>query len=102
MDHPHLLPNNICVLGEYVITYDASIKTEMFSCADYNEIMFHMENGRYQIVNNYHMGPRLIINPAAGGFRDVPFKPETFWLLPPGVRANQLSTERFSDVGFTR
>lgn len=93
--------NILYVLGNYLLVYNASIEVEIFSCEDYDGIIFLMEDARYQLINNYHMGPRLVINPWNGGFQDMPFKPDTFWLLPPGVQASQLSEERFTDVGFT-
>jgi hypothetical protein len=93
---------NIYVLGPYVLTFDATISVEYFSCESYNEVMFTVGPKKYQVVNNFHMGPRIIINPLAGGCEDIPFKPGTFWLLPEGVTAEELSKEQFAHVSFTR
>jgi hypothetical protein len=93
---------NMYVLGPYVLTFDAAIKVEYFSCESYNGVMFTVGDKKYQVVNNYYMGPRLIINPLAGGFEDIPFKPGTFWLLPEGATAEELSKEQFAHVAFTR
>lgn len=93
---------NIHILGPYALTFDATIKVESFSCESYDGVAFTAGDKAYQVINNYHMGPRLIINPHAGGFEDVPFKPETFWLLPKDVVAKELSKEEFIHVAFTR
>lgn len=93
---------NMYVLGSYVLTFDAIIKVESFSCESYDGVAFTVDDKNYQVINNYHMGPRLVINPRAGGFEDVPFKPETFWLLPEGIVAKELSKEEFIHVAFTR
>lgn len=93
---------NMYVLGPYMLTFDASIKVESFSCEFYNGIVFATQDARYQVINNYHMGPRIIINPHLGGFEDIPFKPETFWFLPEGVVACELSKEEFTHVSLAR
>ena len=90
------------VLGEYLITYDASIKVEMFSEKDYHGIYFFMEDGQYQLINNFHMGPRMIINLKNGYNHDIPFKPATFSFLPPGVTACEMNKEPFIHVSFAR
>lgn len=99
---PHQHPVNMYILGHYVITYDASMKTEVFSCESYNGITFFTEEGRYQVINNYHMGPRIVINLHDGSFRDMPFKPDTFDYLPKGTSASELKNEGFEYVCFTR
>lgn len=93
---------NMYVLGSYVLTFDVAIKVESFSCESYDGVVFTVGDKTYQVINNYHMGPRLIINPHAGGFEDMPFKPETFGFLPKGIVANELSKEEFIHVAFTR
>lgn len=93
---------NMYVLGPYMLTYDASLKTEMFSEKDYHGIIFTNDKGRYQVINNYHMGPRMIVNYHGGGFEDIPFKPASFWCLPPGVTAEELEKESFIHVAFAR
>lgn len=71
----------------------------MYSNTSYNGIIFHTEDARYDVVNNPHLGPRIIINPHGGGFEDMPFKPETFGFLPKGVTAIEFlgTTKGISD-----
>lgn len=80
----------IYVLDKYIITYPINIKTEMYSCKDYYGIIFITEECRYDVCHNYLMGDRLIINPAAGGFKDIPFKEATFGFLPEGVSVKEI------------
>jgi hypothetical protein len=77
------------ILDSYILTYDEKIKTETFECEQYYGITFHMKDKRYQVLHNYDLGNRIIINPNNGGFQDIPFKPDTFWFLPPGVEARE-------------
>lgn len=77
----------IYILGPYILQFDADMPIETFSEPWYHGIIFLAEDGRYQVINNYYWGPRLIINPKAGGCEDIPFKPETFGFLPEGVTA---------------
>lgn len=90
------------VLGPYMLTFDTSISVEVFSCESYNGVVFSDAQAKYQVINNYHMGPRMIINPHLGGFDDVPFKSDTFWLLPEGVTACELNKEQFTHVALAR
>jgi hypothetical protein len=83
--------NNLYTLGPYLITYDTTMKTETFSEASYHGIIFITSEARYQLINNYHLGTRLIINPHDGGCQDIPFKPATFVFLPEGVGAHLIS-----------
>jgi hypothetical protein len=78
------------VMGNYLITYDINMKIETYSCKDYSGIMFFTEDCRYDVCHNYLMGDRLIINPTAGGFRDIPFKPATFGFLPDNVTVKEI------------
>jgi hypothetical protein len=74
-------------LNKYTIKYDHRIKTEIFSNTQYYGIIFFMDDGQYEILHNYDMGDRLLINLNNGSNKDVPFKEETFWMLPKGVEA---------------
>lgn len=89
------------IVGPYVLTYDASLKTETFSEDCCCGITFYLKDGRYQVVNNYHMGLRLIVNYHNGGWQDIPFKPSSFWVLP-SVEVSELAEESFAHVAFTR
>lgn len=78
-------------LDNYLITYDHTFKTETYSCEWYYGIIFWDDQGnKYDVIHNYALGNRIIINPAAGGFSDIPFKPATFGFLPEGVEAKEI------------
>ena len=81
----HRKEYSVYVLDKYIITYPVKFKTETYSCKDYYGIIFITDEYRYDVCHNYLMGDRLIINPTAGGFRDIPFKPATFGFLPDGI-----------------
>ena len=81
---------SIYTFNNYLITYDNSVHAETYSCKDFSGIIFTTKDCRYDVCNNFLMGPRLIINPHAGGFRDIPFKPATFGFLPEGVEAKEI------------
>lgn len=88
-----VVPNkqySMYVLGTYLITYDSNMSVETYSCKDYSGIIFTTEDCKYDVCNNFLLGPRIIINPKAGGFQDIPFKPATFGFLPPGVEAKEI------------
>ena len=74
-------------LDKYVIFIPKDMEVELYSCKDYHGIILITEDCKYDVCNNYLMGDRLIINPKAGGFKDIPFKPSTFGFLPEGVIA---------------
>jgi len=78
------------VLDKYLITYPTTFKVETYSCKDYYGIIFITEDCRYDVCHNYLMGDRLIRNPAAGGFSDIPFKPATFGFLPDGIEVKEI------------
>jgi hypothetical protein len=78
------------VLDKYMITYPKHMATETYSSKDFYGIIFITEDCRYDVCHNYLMGDRLIINPKAGGFSDIPFKPATFGFLPTGVEVKEI------------
>jgi hypothetical protein len=78
-------------LDNYLITYDHTFKTETYSCQWYYGIIFwDDQDNKYDVIHNYYLGNRLIINPKAGGFSDIPFKPATFGFLPDGIEVTEL------------
>jgi len=81
---------SVYVLDKYLITYPLTLKTEMYSCKDYYGIIFFTDEAKYDVCHNYLMGDRLIINPTAGGFQDIPFKPATFGFLPEGIAVQEI------------
>ena len=81
---------SVYVLDKYLITYPTKIKIETYSCKDYYGIVFITDSCRYDVCHNYLMGDRLIMNPTAGGFSDIPFKPATFGFLPDGIEVKEI------------
>ena len=81
---------NIYVLDKYMITYPIRYEVETYSTKDFCGIIFLTDDCRYDVCHNYLMGDRLIINPKAGGFRDIPFKPATFGFLPEGIIVREI------------
>ncbi len=52
----------------------------------YSGAVFTLKNGDvYDICNNYHMGPRLLIK-AAGKHSDIPFKETSYSCLPKQIK----------------
>ncbi len=80
---------NIYILDKYIIHYDNSIIPEFFSEKSYYGIIFYINDGRYELIHNFHLGNRILINEKSG-WQDIPFKKETFGFLPPGVRAEEI------------
>ena len=80
----------VCQLGNYLFLYPTKLEKERYSCKDYSGIIFETDDCRYDVCNNYLMGFRLIINPKAGGFKDIPFKPATFGLLPEDIIVKEI------------
>lgn len=81
---------NLYVLDKYLITYPSKLNVETYSSKDFYGIIFKTEDCRYDVCHNYLMGDRLIINPKAGGFQDIPFKPATFGFLPEGITVKEI------------
>lgn len=77
-------------LDKYLFVYPANLEYEKYSCKDYSGIIFETEDCRYDVCNNYLLGWRLIINPKAGGFKDIPFKPATFGFLPIEITVREI------------
>lgn len=91
---------NTYTLDENIlIMYDPNIKCETYECSQYHGIIFYIPNdggnsvfgteGRYDIVHNYDLGNRLLINNSEG-IKDIPFKAGTFAFLPTGVEAIEI------------
>jgi hypothetical protein len=80
---------------DYIISFDKNIKFETFEEKDYRGITFILDDGNahYEVIHNFAMGYRLLINTGYknfnGVFKDVPFKEATFGMLPPGVTAKE-------------
>lgn len=73
---------------KYIIKSD--LPYEIFECNDYFCLTFHKDDLKFDIVNNKHMGMRLIIYSWPSSCKDVPFNPNTFHLLPNEVQVEVL------------
>lgn len=80
------------VLGPYLITYDDSLLVEEYHTPWYDGLIFTIEEGVFDLVNNYAMGTRLIIKDQ-NGHRDIPLKPSSFACLPKGVQATEIEKD---------
>lgn len=74
---------------KYIITYDSSIKAVSFDCKWYYGIVFHINDGKFELIHNYMLGNRILISLHEGWLQDIPFKPATFDLLPQGIKAKE-------------
>lgn len=89
---------NIIKLGNYSFSFDPLISYKTHECESYSCIIFYLDGvttpftyedcHTYEIVNNYHMGYRLIINNERG-WADLPFKEATFGFLPEEIKVIQ-------------
>lgn len=77
-------------LDFYLLSFDKDMKHETYDEPWYYGIIFYdSEGGKYDVIQNYLLGSRLIIN-NKDGWKDIPFKEATFSFLPPGVEAKVL------------
>lgn len=68
-------------IDNYLLSFKKSTKKETFKCSSYYGITFYIDNDRYEILHNYNLGNRLLIN-NQDGWKDVPFSKKTFFFLP--------------------
>lgn len=81
-------------LGKYTFTFPRHIKYTTTECSGYSVVSFFIEGdgnfylgekfGKYEVVDNLYLGYRLCIS-NKDGWQDVPFKKDTFSLLPPYI-----------------
>lgn len=81
---------NIFILDRYLITYPIGFEVEIYNEKWYYGIIFKTAEGRYDVLHNYALGNRLIINKKDGSWNDIPFKPATFDFLPEGVKTIEI------------
>jgi hypothetical protein len=90
LESPPVRALKIFTLDIYQLLFDECIKHETYDEQWYYGIIFYDEdNGKYDVIHNYLMGNRIIINNKEG-WRDIPFKEATFGFLPAGVKARVL------------
>jgi len=80
------------VLDKYLITYDSTIKVSTFDNKWYYGIIFYINDSKYELIHNYALGNRILINLREGWSQDIPFKPSTFDFLPLGIDAEEICT----------
>lgn len=81
---------NIFVLDKYLITYPIGLEVETYNEKWYYGIIFNTSEGRFDVMHNYALGNRLIINRKDGSWSDIPFKSATFDFLPEGVKTIEI------------
>lgn len=82
-------------LGEYLLKYSSDIKTETYSNKDFYGIIFYIEGKKYDLVQNHLMGSRIFVSSTKreGVGHDIPFKPDTFHLLPKEVKVSIIESK---------
>lgn len=81
------------ILDTYIITYDSNIKTDKFDNEWYYGITFYTgPHSKCELIHNYALGNRILLNPKEHWGFDIPFKPGTFHLLPDGITAEEICT----------
>jgi hypothetical protein len=73
--------------NQYKIKYPTNVIAETFDEKWYYGIIFKVGRFKYELIHNYAMNTqRLLITEqaktGANGWQDIPFKSETFKLLP--------------------
>jgi hypothetical protein len=77
-------------LDQYLLTFDSNIRYETYNEKWYYGIIFYdSDGGKYDVIHNYALGNRLLIN-NKDGWKDIPFKEATFGFLPDGVQVRIL------------
>ena len=77
-------------LGRFELEYPDSLVVQHYSCKDYRGIQFVYESVKYDVLDNIHMGERIIISEGEGCFRDMPFHLGTASFLPACVKTVKL------------
>lgn len=77
----------IFTLDKYKLSFD-NIKYETFKNSSYYGIIFNINNDRYELIHNYILGNRLLINTSRVN-KDIPFKKETFGFLPDCIKCEE-------------
>lgn len=72
-------------LDKYIISYPNNFKVNIFETQWFYGITFKTKHGYVELIHNPILGNRMIISDDVWMCKDVPFKEETFWLLPDGV-----------------
>lgn len=92
-------------LDKYIIIFKPCLKHETFKNEWNYGIIFHIDYDQYEIING-QIGFRLLINKnfnkwfSDSEWRDVPFHPGTFHLLPDGVTAKHNNDESMEQIIF--
>lgn len=78
------------IIDKYILVFDDHIKYEEYSEKQYYGIIFFINNFRYEVIHNYDLGNRLIINGEYFAYKDIPFNIKTFDFLPSHIKAFEL------------
>lgn len=80
----------VYVLDTYLIKYPVCFNVETFNCEYYYGIIFRNQIGKFEVMHNYALGNRILLNFHDGSWQDIPFKPATFGFLPEEVEAIEI------------
>jgi hypothetical protein len=80
-------------LGKFKFIFPQDMKFDTAECDCYSAVIFLIEGagyldnkfGKYEVINNRHMGYRLFVS-IKEGWNDIPFKKETFGFLHPSIK----------------
>lgn len=85
------LKNQNYKLGKYTFIFPKNMKFKTTECDSYSVVSFFVENdgnpylgenfGKYEVINNPHLGYRLFVS-NKDGWKDIPFRRDTFAFLP--------------------
>lgn len=77
-------------IDKFLIEFDDDLQFHTYVDKWYYGIIFITANGRYEIIHNYFLGNRLLINNDEFSCKDIPFKQETFSFLPNNIIVTEL------------
>lgn len=77
-------------VGTYILLFEEHVKHETYECESYHGIIFHDNDIKYDVLHNYVLGQRIIISNKHGLCQDIPFKKETFYLLPNTIKVEEI------------
>lgn len=76
----------VLTIGGLRLTFPQDLKLETHECADYRGVIFVVDDVKFDVLENVHLGPRILISEGVGWVRDMPFNPGTARFLPACVR----------------
>ncbi len=85
-----MIEYNTYTLDKYLLMFDIGTSYKTYECESYYGIIFSVGDMTYDVIHNKLLGNRILINGIDGSWKDIPFKSETFWLLPENVKVIEI------------